>query len=276
MGEARRRVCWQTFAVMGRFVGVVLVSVFGCGGQALESAAPVLPILEVSLAPPVDPLPEVSKQTGDVERRVDATMEAGLALVKQAYVRAVKDARARVSGIVDRAMETAKLDVVPTSFLAAGLAPGDVASVTVRVSDGLKRLPTVHGNVAALGQSIVRAESSFFEEVAKDMSRVSDQIADKLRVELHQQLEAAAGRGVSLPASAGFLAVPELPRQLTVRSVVSDVPYASAASMVRDMSLRSSATEKLAVTSALNMLAQLVQTENALIQAKFQSIGRSH
>lgn len=261
-------------AAMGRFVHVVVFVVFVSKAAPLTAVvAPVLPILEVSLAPPVNPMPVVSTQIGNVERRVDETVQAGLALIRKAYARALKDAHARIDTIVDRAMVVLRTKRA-TSFMAAGLAPGDVASVTVRVSDAPANVPAAGEVIATLGHSMVQGQLSFFEEVARDMSRVSDEITERLRVELHRQLEAALGHGGSLPSATGFLAAPVLPRQLSVRSVASETPYASAASMVRDMAVRTDATNNLAVATALNMMAQLIHDENALIVAKLKTFGR--
>jgi len=254
--------------VMGKFDAAcwfaMVVASFGA-----QAPSPVLPILEVALASPVDPVPGLSNRIGDIERRGEDAREVGLGLVRKAYSSALKAMQVRVDGIVDRAMFAVQEEAAPASFL-GDLEPGDVASVAVRVSDAAAPLPSMDGKLAMVGQSIVLSEMAFFEQVVKDISHVSDFIADRLNVEFVKQLEAAAGR-----TGVGFLAAPRLPRQLVVRTVSSDVPYATASSLVQDYSKRSGASQKLAVATALDMLLQFVEAANAMIEDKLQSIRHS-
>lgn len=258
-----------------------------------------MPALELSLAPPLQPLPELSTIIGNAERSRDMLEAKMMAKLQPAVKAALADAKKRIGNAVGRLMSVfddpavlralgsargaflkAKRLPTPTLFLESrqsnligdGVAGGDRYRVKVNVvADAKLPDPFVKSAVDAMEQTASEREKASFAQVISDMSSITDMVVNELEASSQNYVNLLLG-GSSLRQTAGRIATSflsssagGLPNQVPVRVVANDIPYPTTASMVQDMESRRDISENLERVQMLKILVDLCRSENELV-----------
>ena len=240
-----------------------------------------LPIVEVSLASPSEPLPAVSTQVGGLDHDREATEAEGMAKVNRGFNEALRKASSRVDELAERVARIFEGSLAALSGAGAATAlsfavSGDPlpaalpqpAAVTVEVTEASEPDMSVVGPlIGALASGHAEEEGSLFESAVKGF----DDLTDTVLAEVLAQVQLLAG-GVAAPggsasfAQAGFLADRLAPEQANVRVVTPEVPYPTVGSLAQDMGVRWSISSGLVRARLLELDLSLLKRENELIR----------
>ena len=274
------------------FVGLLLLSL--CAGQWPSAAVAheeALPVVEVSLASPADPLPEVSAQIGGLDRAREAAEAEGMAKVHRGFNEALRKASLRFEGLAERvgrifeaslAATGRRPDAKTISFANAGGGPlaavPQPAVVTVEVGQASQPDVSVVGPLLEdLESSQAHEERSLFESAVEEF----DGLTDTVLAEVLAQVQSLAS-GVASPASGdgasfdqtGFLAGELPPEHPNVRAVEPDVPYPTVASLAQDMEARRSISSGLVRARLLELDLSLLKRENEMVRKALKDASK--
>jgi hypothetical protein len=272
--------------------------VAGAGSTELQETPETLPIIEVHLAPPANPLPEVSAEIQALEKAKDALEQDKTAKLDDAYNKALESARSEINAAVGSAMQL--LDVSPvsdtrrTSFLAVRSAAvrgsaGEGPSVRVKVLSVPPPDASVKSKLDAMEAKRADAEAQVLDQAIQEMGELTAVVVNEMKESLQLQMStllAPTGIGMvpkTRPRSLlrttewevpGMPAPEGLPKQLNVRIGASDVPYPTIAGLVQDMEARRDTSEHLLRQKVLELELKLPDAENEMIKdALHRAVG---
>ena len=299
---ARARLCASSFArhtvaacvreIFGaapmafkRFAVFLLCSL--CAGHwpsASGSPEEVLPVVEVSLVSPAEPLPAVSAQIGGLDRAREAAEAEGIANAHRGFNEAARKASLRIAGLTERATRIFEAslmaheqpsDARALSFASVSDGSGAGGSQPVAVAVEVAQASQPDSSVTepllgALEAELAEKEGSLFESTAKGF----DDITDIVLAETLAQVQSLADSVATLPSNggagfsqAGFLAGEQPPQQANVRVVAPEVPYPTVASLAQDMEVRRSISSGLVRARLLELELSLLKRENAMVRS---------
>ena len=279
----------RLFSMKG-FSIVALVLVGAVSGQGWpaqhEASSDTQPNIEVRLAPPARPLPEVAAEIALLESSRGSLEEAAFGKLQAAYNRALQDAKAKIGDVVGRATQTAvegegfRATEHAISFLQAGRdTTAGQPSVRVTVLPVSPPDPALRGGIDAIEEKRSALEAQLFEQATTEVGDLTAVILAELEAQLQPHARSVLSKARVAPAPphaprtgpASFTEVETgqtggLPEGLNIRVGASDVPYPTVAGLVRDMELRRDASESLIRQRVLEMLMQLSKAENGMIK----------
>jgi hypothetical protein len=251
----------------------------------LRDTPETMPVIEVGLAPPANPYPELSGAIGALEKSREALEQEKMAKLEAAYNAALADAKGKIAsavGSVKLLEGSMGSQWRPGSFLAlrgqAGRVQGvEGPSVKVRVSGGAPTDASVKAQLEAMEAKRNAAEAQMLDQAISEMGEVTDVVVAELKKSLQQHMGAFLARDVVLPAASSFLervergsseAAPaeSLGTPMNVRVGTSEVPYPTIGSLAQDMETRRDAAERLERAKILELMLKLIEAENEMIK----------
>lgn len=206
-----------------------------------------LPVLDISLGPPVHQLPE-SVASADV------AFKAALEQMQSKIADVIGDVLARFDG-------STLMQRHPSSFLAAKETPGSF-SVTVHVA---KPEATQRTGKKTIEQTRHGAEAAVPDKLLPQFTSLTDMVCTALRVELTAQVES-----LSRPHHVSFLETSPLEANVHVTS--SGVADAMARQMVEDSELSRGLAEELAEEHLLELEVKLLQAANDMMKSQLSLV----
>jgi len=268
-----------------------------------------MPNVELSLAPPPRPFPEVQTELGSLEKRREVLSHTHMDRLQDTFGQALQEATVRIGESVGRAiravddpallkalaqpgsaMRASRFDIpsviTSASFLNLQAEPDFVAeklSVKVNVIPSAPLDLAIKTHIDSLESHRTEAERDFFEQAQAELQGLSELVLGELEAQIGNHVDALLGRGgvaVQAPPVAGFADVFHeragvIPKQAHVSVVASDVPYPTVSSLVQDLETRRDIGENLEKAQTMRMQFQLLKAENAVAkEALSQAVAR--
>jgi len=221
--------------------------------SAAQSGA--TPNVEVSLAAPVKPLPEIAAGIGSLDAARESFEAGKMAEVTKAFNLALRSAKGKIGAIVGEAFASSGAKAV--SMLQG------VVSFKVNVLPGAAPDASVLSKIDAIEHKRSDMESAMFSAAAAEFESITDAIVSALKKELSSS--SAKLRG------AAFLS---LPAEAFVKVVPSDTPYPTVASLATDMETRRDISEGLAMARILELDMKLIKAELAMIKSSVAEMSK--
>ena len=245
-----------------------------------------MPIVEVSLASPADPLPAISAEIGGLDHEREAAEAAGIASTHRGFNEALRKASSRVDQLAERAARILESSVdalcqrtgaTALSFATTSdrspVASSQPAVVTVEVAQGSQPDASVVKPLVETFGSGLAEERLLFESAVKGF----DDLTDAVLAEVLAQVQLLAGRvadGAVSFAQTGFLAGGLDPGQTHVRVAAPEAPYPTVGSLVQDMTTRRSISSGLVRARLLELDLSLLKRENELVRTALQDVAK--
>lgn len=260
-----------------------------------------MPIVEVRLAPPRKPMPQVAATLGELENK-RATLETeGLLKVEAAYNASLAAASKSLPALVDRLM---RVFAKPAAWISnrerhqAGFGAQAMSFYEMRGKSGghevaarisLLAARSLDGSIEQQIEAVERKrskdEASLFLEAQDEMAAWTKIVEMEAEAEITRQvngfaraqkygLSSNSGKLLAKGGSTKFLAAvqPVLPSgpQLTtnVRVAASVEPFPTVAAMVEDSERKRDAGEGLARARLLELQLQLLRAENEILSGR--------
>lgn len=261
-----------------------------------------LPIIQVRLAPPRKPLPEVSALSSKLDADRAQFEAAQMLEVEAAYNASLKAAAEELPALIDRLMRSFEKPAGSTMRRKRGEDHGSGKALSfneVRDKPGGHELtarinvlptsspdPSLERKVQEIEDKRTRDEGKLFQQALSEMEGLVTIVKSELEAQLTQQVSnmlrtmrfgSVGSSSPSLARSASLLSgrQPALASglQLTtnVRIGASDEPFPTIASMVEDLERSRDASESLARTRILEMDLNLLKAANQLVSDRLQS-----
>jgi len=236
------------------------------------------PIIEVSLHPPIKPLPEVSGEIELLDSQREKRISTGMAMVQSSLNEAFSGASGSIEDAVRNAVSSADIPALirkhqPLGFLQleskSSLNDGEETTGISVASTPVEPVNiAVKGELDAFGEQQAVAEAKFFEKASKDTipSLIPSLVAEFKRA-LESQLSDIAS-GSSSTKVTSFLQQKEtsLPSQTNVKIGTSKENWPSVESLISASLQRSAESEKLVKTQFLDEEAKLFELGNNLLR----------
>jgi len=250
---------------------------------------PESPIIELSLAPPSKPFPEISSRIGNIDQRREELLSDRMQHVKGVHAEALQDVKRCVGQTVGRWMR--KFDDKAaimrkkksnqkvlnalrgsTSFLGtahASLLPGgDKLTVKVNVMPGVMSDDSMTSAssldlIDKLWDTRKNYERHALDEAASSGKALAKTICEDLETELFADTLPNIATAF-LHAGANSM---NIPPQANVRVVPSEVPYPTVDALAQAMENRGDLVEHVALGQTLQMQIDLTRAANGIIRA---------
>lgn len=249
-----------------------------------EKTADHLPIVQVRLSPPKNPLPQVSAELGLLEHSREHVEARLLEELQCAYNATLQRAKAKIDHLLDRTMHIlgssssfrpAGHALKTTSFLqeahmGKGGTDGTEFALKVNLLMNPPTDPSVKGMLERIEDKRLYAEGHVFQQACQEMQGLTDIVLDELAAQLQLRSSvfvaharsAALRPSIATPATA-FLAVS---KRANVRVVASDEPYPTVSQLTQDMEMRRDAAEAVGRRRILELELKLLEVENGWIR----------
>lgn len=256
------------------FVFFLLVSVQRASGQwpAVARGPQNFPNIEVALAPPSNPLPQVSAFIGDLEHSREEFEAKQMNAITIAFNRELTDARARISDTVGKAMSA-----FDGSHLSSPSGPGhsglsfavmdgkdDIDTLTLKVN--VRAVPaadlSIRDTVGTIEHKRADQEKLMFERSKSEMRGLTDIVLSELEAQLRFQVDACLGRLKG--KGHGFFGAK--PHEANVRVRTPELTFPTVTTLAQDMEKRRDTSESLAAARIMELELKLLRAENEMIK----------
>lgn len=287
-----------------RVFAIILVSIFVFGEAqeapqwpAVNAESPeFLPEIELSLAPPAHPWPQVTSALGNLEEKREQFESVGMEKLHKSYDVVLSSAKKRIGEVIGRAMRIFDDAKVLRGFgfdqanrrkaLAVGFFAqqplkelaqlGEILTVKVNVPPVAPPDPILKVKIEQIERKRTGKEENMFDQAVEEMKGLTDLVLAELEGALQAQISKVFSQGGfvqehpthSLTNVTSFMDASlqrQLPKQVNVRSVASDTRYPTVASMVADMQQRRDISEYLEQQFFLEKELELLMAENTFI-----------
>eukprot|EP00927_Polykrikos_kofoidii_P014447 TRINITY_DN1631_c0_g1_i8.p1 TRINITY_DN1631_c0_g1~~TRINITY_DN1631_c0_g1_i8.p1 ORF type:complete len:293 (-),score=50.62 TRINITY_DN1631_c0_g1_i8:1135-2013(-) len=246
-----------------------------------------LPLLEVSLDPPVVPYPEVSQTIGSLDATREHAEAANSFRLLDAYRFARKHAKQRIAYAVGNVMRNfddqvvlgvnVKDEMIKTKrhgigFLSlGGRSTEPTFSFRVGVADRKNADPNVDSDLKELESKREASQNRSVDQAIESFSAITDSVVNELEAQLRQQLETAS----NAHGGASFLGTDGKVLQQAIVKVVPSSTFPTIHSLVDDMGTRRDLMEDLDRAHVLELQLQLMKDENSMIKEALETaVGR--
>jgi len=218
-----------------------------------QSGPEALPNIELSLAPPLHPWPQVAAELGRLEESRERMENTNMYKLQQEFNKATLDARRHIGDVVGRAMRVFDDPVLAQRIFAKRSAPksamlfrqapqealgSSVLSVKVNVVPASPPDASLRSALDSIEyQRSDKEKENIFETALAEVKSLTDFILSEFEVQIQRQINGAIGTRAT-----SFLQ--ELPAQANVR-VVPTEGYPTVGSMAQEMEVRRDLTENL-------------------------------
>jgi len=255
-----------------------------------------LPIVEISLAAPMQPWPHISADAGELEGSRELLEKSMMSEVQTVAQQALRRVDQKIRVITDRllrSLEDPALGKVTTlrfvkrvqdrnskhvssvSFLSRKyeIQQGD-DTVKVKVLKGVAPDSLAIGSkIRSLEQNRRKGESQFFRQAAEEIDELASSFIAELQAQIDKQVRALpwSSPDASRAHSASFLQVSES-EQANIRVVASDLQYPTVGEMVSDMEKRRDVAENLARQKVAIEKLMFLQAANAMTKDRLEAV----
>jgi len=255
-----------------------------------------LPIVEISLAAPMQPWPHISADVGELEGSRELLEKSMMSEVQTVAQQALRRVDQKIRVITDRllrSLEDPALGKVTTlrfvkrvqdrnskhvssvSFLSRKyeIQQGD-DTVKVKVLKGVAPDSLAIGSkIRSLEKNRRKGESQFFRQAAEEIDELASSFIAELQAQIDKQVRALpwSSPDASRAHSASFLQVSES-EQANIRVVASDLQYPTVGEMVSDMEKRRDVAENLARQKVAIEKLMFLQAANAMTKDRLEAV----
>lgn len=247
-----------------------------------QSPQEVLPNLELSLAPPQHPWPQVAAELGNLEEGREAMENENMVRLQHEVNKAIVDARRRigdamgrvarmfddshVSGAILTRKSAAMLEQLPQSTLGSS-----ALAVKVHVLPASPPDPALRPVIDNLESHRADQEKDLFETAIGELSALTTFVVDELEAQIESHINSIAG--TSAASSLGKAAAAlfqqrgkQMPTQANVRVVPTDVAYPTVSSLVQGLEERRDIAENVERKIMLDKQLDLLLACNSAIE----------
>jgi len=235
-----------------------------------------LPNIELSLAPPLHPWPQVAAELGVLEQSRELIEGTSMRELQQEFNKATIDARKRIGDAVGRAMRVFDDPALTQKILAKReasksavafrqapqeAAGSSVLSVKVDVVPASPPSASLRARIDDIEyQRSASEKEDIFESARAEAKALSDFVVNEFEVQIQRHVNNIVGARASsfLQKSAGLL-----PPQANVRVVQTIGAYPTVATMVQDMEARRDLSQNLERKRLLEMSLDFVMACNS-------------
>lgn len=247
-----------------------------------QSPQDALPNLELSLAAPLHPWPQVAAELGDLEESREAMENANMARLQQEANKATLDARRRIGDTIGKAMrvfdDPKVASTILTKWRSAALLErrqlpqnslgSSVLSVKVNVLPANPPDPALRPAIDNLESLRADREKDMFETAVAEFSALTAFVVNELEAQIDSHINSIAGASSTLLANrreaSAFLQ--QIPAQANVRVVPADVAYPSVSSMVQGSEDRRDIAENVERKLILDKQLDVLRACNSAIE----------
>lgn len=228
-----------------------------------QTGPDVLPNVELSLAPPLHPWPQVAAELGGLQESREQMENSNMDKLQQEFNKATLDMRRRIGDVVGRAMRVFDDAALAKHMLAKTSAPkrsffrqapqqaagSSVLSVKVNVVPASPPDASLRARVDSIEfQRSDEEKENIFEAAHAEVKSLADFILNELEVQIKRQIDGIVGvtPRVKVSGTSFLQDAPEsLPSQANVRVLPTGEGYPTVAHMVQEMELRRDVAENL-------------------------------
>lgn len=253
------------------------------------------PSVELSLAPPLHPWPQIAAEIGNLEHSRENTEHENMDQLQREFNKAAVEARHRIGDVIGRLMhgfDDPKLEHILSPNGPAGASASlrqlpqetlgsSALAVKVNVLPATPPDPALRTNVENIEYYRAGQEKDMFKSALGDVKALTDFVLNELEVQVQERMSSIAG-AVALarvPRDAqmleGRLRSGQLPAQSNVRVAPNDVTYPTLVSMAQAMEARRDIAENLVRARILEKeLDFLIMCNNAVEEGLRTAITR--
>lgn len=222
------------------------------------------PILELRLAPPKQPQPQIAAELHILDASRDELEAHFSKLLEDSYERALSDAKHRIDSLIKRFLDVPRFGVSRRSGF-------------MRVADSNSKSFGIHATVFPVPPSDIRIkariddlegklsllEKNILQQACDDLPRITDLVLSELGAELHR-----ISRGSNARRQSSFL---ELAPLANVRVASSAKPFPTVRDLVEKMEQRRSSEESAALSRAIRVETKLFKAELEYVTTALQA-----
>jgi len=259
-----------------------------------------MPIIQVRLAPPSNPMPEVTASLGALEAERAQFETERMLEVESAYSASLGRASEELPALIDRLMRTFETPTTllskrqheqdevgrqATQFQELRVVDGHEMTARINVLPVLQPDAALEANIRELEEKRTTHEGKIFDQAMSEMNGLTTIVLNEVEAQITRHasgfrhaLKFGVGESFtsarSSPRATGFRSVEEHGRasapQLTtnVRVMASEEPFPRVASMVEGSEKKRDASEDSIRTRLLELEVKLLQAENSIVSAK--------
>ena len=176
----------------------------------LQQTPETMPVIEVRLAPPSNPFPEISRTIASLEKKREALEQEKMSKVQAGYRLALNNAGRRIEDVVGSA--TAMLQkalvshVTPNSFLETRSQAGYIEgpSVKVKLLEAAEPDSSIGLQLEKMEEKRSSEEANMLDRAVEEMSELTDIVIAELKKCLQQQISA-----LQVPTALSFITMNE-------------------------------------------------------------------
>lgn len=230
-----------------------------------------LAIPTVRLAPPKNPLPQVSAAIREYEASRESLEQEKLAQLHDAYSDSLEHVRNQVSKFTSHLRKQFRA----SSFLEfSGTSPVGDSNVVVKVIPSRPVSQKAKIALDRLEGARSIAEGAFLDQAVAELRELGNIITDIFGQEVSRHINSSSFLLMRRKSPGGFLQVREFPKQASVRVGTSGA-YPTVGDFAEALEARRDASETQARAEILRLQAQLLKESNDIIRETLvQAVGR--
>jgi len=245
--------------------------------------------IEVRLAPPVRPLPQVAAEIQVLDKMRERSEEEKMTQLESAFNAALESAKRQIGDVIGQSLRLfddprvwksvarrSNRDAARLSFLKQRPNPAEEPSVKVKALSAPPPDPILKSHIDAAEEHRAASEAAMLDNAIVEMGELTKIVISELEKSLQLQLDPWLANSGSFLKARQIPGSPEgLPKQLNVRVAASEVPYPTVASLVQDMQTRRDTAENLLRQRVLELELKLLKAENSMIKDSLHAaVGR--
>lgn len=245
-----------------------------------------LPILQVKLAPPKHPLPQIEAVVRTLEAKRKRDEVELMADLRSLFAASLADARVRIRQLVNEALHGRHgssfvgIGKTAVSFVDIGGEAGrrdESFAVKVRLLPVPVLDPSIQETIESIESKRAGLEQQMFQQARAEMKACTDLVLNDLGHALADQAKRLHRRAVNTsgPLPPSFLQTriasqtgraEGLPMQAAVRLVASDIAFPRVSDLIQNMQMRRDRAEDHERSTILEMELQLLKAENEVVK----------
>merc|ERR1711953_461358 len=161
-------------------------------------------ILHVRLVPPQNPLPEISKEIGLLDRKHSEQIQTGIDALQAAYERQLSKAKASVVPLVHAAFSKARSDMGATSFAVMG--EEALSRIRINVQPDPMSDPLIIQKIKAVEARLATEDALVVKQAIAEMEALTSIVLSELKAELRAKVDFGANQRNNRLFATGFFA----------------------------------------------------------------------
>jgi hypothetical protein len=228
----------------------------GLAASATDVRRASAPVLELTLAPPRQPQPQVVAELALLDTARDKLEARFMNTLQNTYDGALVDAKLRIDSLIRRFLDAPNFDAIQRSgFLRAAESFSTVGALRIqaKVFPVPPADPQIETRIDDMERKLSALEEQILQKACDDLPHVTDLVLSELGHELHKTVHAKTAR-----QQQSFL---ELAPMANVRVASSSKAFPTVRSLVEKMERHRDNAESAALSHAIEMEAKLLAAE---------------